>query len=112
MLGITFDLRAKPLHVDIHQSSVGCVPVSPNLLEQHLTAEDLPGPSSQRKQQVKLERVNWEGTTARFPEWPSTLIDRSPIRRVSTSLSSDPGDRRNRVRIRATNSFALNGLAT
>ena len=112
MLRIALDLRPKPLHVDIDQPRVGCMPISPDLLKQHLAAEDLPGPSANASSRSNSSGVSWMGTPSRFTEWPSTLIDRSPIRSVSASVSSEPGDRRNRVRIRATNSFALNGLAT
>ena len=61
MLGIPLDLGAQPLHVHVDQPGVRRVPVTPDLLEQHLTGEDLPGLAGQRDQQVELQRGEVEG---------------------------------------------------
>ena len=39
---IAFDLGTQTLDVNVHQSGVGGVPVSPHLLEEFLAGEDLP----------------------------------------------------------------------
>src|SRR4051812_13133905 len=42
LLGVVLDLRAEPLHVDVHEPCVCRVPVAPDLLEQDLAREHLP----------------------------------------------------------------------
>src|SRR5262249_18414875 len=55
-LRIRFDLGAESLDVDVDQPGIGCVPVAPDLLQQHLPGEHLPGLTSQGDEQVKLQR--------------------------------------------------------
>ena len=57
VLRVGLDLGAQPLHVDVDQPGVGGVAVAPDLLEQHLAGEHLPGLAGQADQQVELERA-------------------------------------------------------
>src|SRR6516225_9274540 len=61
VLGILLDLGPQPLNVHVDQPGVRRVPVAPDLLEQHLPGEDLPGLAGQRDQQVELQRGEIEG---------------------------------------------------
>ena len=56
VLGVVLDLGAQPLHVDVDQAGVAGVAVAPDLLEQHLAREDLPGLAGERDEQVELQR--------------------------------------------------------
>ena len=56
MFRVAFDLGAQALHVDVNEPGVRRVPVTPDLLEQHLAGEDLARLASQRDEQVELER--------------------------------------------------------
>src|SRR5579875_123071 len=56
MLRIPLDLGPEPLYVHVHQPGVRRVPVTPDLLEQHLTGEHLPWLAGERDQQVELQR--------------------------------------------------------
>src|SRR5689334_11592678 len=60
-LGVVLDLRAQSLHVDVDEARVAGVAVAPDLLEQHLAGEDLPGLARERDEQVELERREREG---------------------------------------------------
>src|SRR5882757_6854788 len=55
-LGVLLDLRAQPLHMDVDQPGVGGVPITPDLLQQHLAGEHLPRLAGKRHQQVELQR--------------------------------------------------------
>src|ERR1700722_13345481 len=61
MLRVLLDLGPQPLHVHVDQPGVGRMPVAPDLLEQPLPGEDLPGFAGQRHEQVKLQRGEVEG---------------------------------------------------
>src|SRR5215472_3480026 len=61
VLRVLFDLGPEPLHVHVHQPGVRCVPVAPDLLQEHLAGEDLSRLAGQRDQQVELERREAEG---------------------------------------------------
>ena len=54
--GILLDLGAQTLNVDVDQTGVGGVAVTPHLLEQDLTGEDLARLARQGDQEVELER--------------------------------------------------------
>src|SRR5215203_3075496 len=55
VLWVCLDLRTQPLDVDVDQSSVGGVTVSPHLLKQLLAGEHLPRLAREGYQQVELE---------------------------------------------------------
>lgn len=82
------DLAAQALHVHVDQSGVAGVPVAPDLLEEHLTGEHLPGLAGQGDE-VELERGEREPLVATgHREWPATSMARSPMVRRSGSGSS------------------------
>src|SRR5690606_11425892 len=56
LLRVLLDLGAQPLDMHVHQPGVGRVAVAPDLLEQHLAGEHLPGLAGQGDQQVELQR--------------------------------------------------------
>jgi len=61
VLRVVLDLRAQPLDVHVDQPCVRSVPVAPDLLQQHLAREDLPGLAGQADEQVELERRERDG---------------------------------------------------
>src|SRR3954470_5122789 len=55
-LGVALDLGPQTLHMDIDEPGVRRVPVTPDLFQQHLPGEDLPGLACERHEQVELQR--------------------------------------------------------
>src|SRR3954452_6821991 len=55
-LGVALDLGPQTLHMDIDEPSVRRVPVSPDLFQQDLAGEHLPGLARQRHEEVELQR--------------------------------------------------------
>src|SRR5262245_6191138 len=69
-LRVTLDLRAQALHMYVDQPGVGRVPVAPDLLEQHLAGEDLPGFPGECHQEVELQRRQLDGPAVSFDRMP------------------------------------------
>src|SRR5690606_26993108 len=55
-LRVSLDFGPQSLDVHVDQPGVRCVPVAPDLFEQHFPGEDLAGLAGQRHQQVELQR--------------------------------------------------------
>src|SRR5665647_1638430 len=56
VLRVVLDLRTQALDVDIDQTRVAGVPITPHLLEQHLTGEHLPRLACEGNEEVELQR--------------------------------------------------------
>ena len=106
-LRVLFDLGPQPLDMHVDQPGVGGVPVTPDLLEQHLAGEDLARLAGEGDEKVEFERGEVQRLAVPFTEWPATSMLMSPIWSISGAGSSV---RRSRARIRATSSLDLNGL--
>src|SRR5215475_2140950 len=61
-LRVTLNFRPQPLHVHVDQAGVGRMPVAPDLLEQHLAGEHLPGLAGEGDQKVELQRRERDGS--------------------------------------------------
>src|SRR5665647_1052552 len=55
MLGVVLDLRTQALDVDVDQTRVTGVPITPHLLEQHLAGEHLPRLACEGNEEVELQ---------------------------------------------------------
>ena len=52
---IVLDFGTKALYVDIHQSGICRMAISPYILQEHLARENLPGPPRQTNEEIKLK---------------------------------------------------------
>ncbi len=59
----------------VHQTGVGGVTVSPDLLKEHLTGEDLPRLAGERDQQVELQRSEGNGLPVPLHRMPGHIYD-------------------------------------
>src|SRR5215471_8542754 len=99
VLRVFFDLGPEPLHVHVHQPGVRCMPVAPDLLQEHLAGEDLSRLAGQRDQQVELERREAERLAVTLDGVPGhvdrNVPDLQHLRRRLVGPPeprSDPGD--------------------
>src|SRR5260370_13567317 len=96
VLGVLLDLRAQPLHVHVDQPGVRGVPVTPDLLEQHLPGEDLPRLAAQRDEQIELQRSEVERLSAALDRMAGhvdgDVADLEHLRRGLVRPSQPPPD--------------------
>lgn len=64
MICVALDLGAQPLNVDVHQSGVRRMSITPDFLEQHLAREHLPRAACQTGEEVELEWGECNGLLA------------------------------------------------
>src|SRR4051812_118098 len=99
LLGVALDLGPQALDVHVDQPGVRGVPIAPDLLQQQLAGEHLPGLAGQRDEQVELEGGERDGHAV-----PGHLVrrdvdlhvaDREGLRLAvltTAQLRADPGD--------------------
>src|SRR5690625_5320465 len=61
VLRVVLDLRAQPLDVHVDQTGVGAVAVPPDIAQQHVAGEDLPGLAGQLRSEEHTSELQSRG---------------------------------------------------